>query len=130
VKKFLFAMFVLLAASQVAFGQSKRKAVPDITGPSEWGTIYQVGSRITITGHEKWDATGEIRPDGESVYLMWIEKGTNKPAPSVYTLIQDNVVIVGRWGWIDDVMIQKDGSITGATMADTLRTPKFKRTED
>lgn len=116
-------LFVVLVGEAAA----QDNKVPNIAGQSEWGTIYQVGSRITITGHEKWDATGEIRADGESVYLLWIERDTNKPAPSVYKLIKDNVFIVGLWGWSGEVVIQKDGSITGSTIADTLRSPMTKQ---
>lgn len=96
-----------------------KQAIPDLAGESRWGFITQKGRAISITGHDQWEASGEIRKDGK-LFVTWILTGTERAGPALYTINPDGS-ITGHWNYSDRVMIDKDGVIQGLTQPDTLR---------
>ena len=97
----------------------KEVRLPDISGDSRWGFITQKGRAITITGHDQWEASGEIRADGK-LLVTWIPTGTDRAGPGLYE-IKANGSIEGSWNYADRVSTDKDGNLQGLTQPDTLR---------
>lgn len=96
------------------------KTLPDyaaMVGVSNWGTATQEGRVIFLTGHPRWEATGEIRADG-SILLAWTLIETGQVCPGVYRL--EGKDLVGTWGYADAVTIEVDGTLSGETRPDRI----------
>lgn len=96
----------------------KDAPIPNLAGPSNWGQISQDGRKITVTGHERWTAEGEIRKDG-TVYLLWTQVSDGKRAPGLYQVKDEG--IFGLWNWGEYVEVLPSGEMKGLELSDTLR---------
>lgn len=97
--------------------------IPQIEGECQYGVISQVGRRIAING-DTWDASGEIRADGKSMFLLWTLKSSGAPAPSVYRFEGG---IIGLWGWGEDAILDDEGNLHGRNLrSDTLQRVEVK----
>ncbi len=108
----LFVAFFLAAPAR----EENAKA-PDLNYESNWGTMKQDGTRISIGGHNHWTAAGEVQKNGK-VYLLWATVEDNRLAPSLYEF--KDGALVGKWGWLGDVEFDEMGEITGSLHDDTI----------
>lgn len=97
---------------------AKVEAVPDLAYESQWGVITQTGKILSIDGHPQWCATGHIREDGK-VWILWTDLASGIPCPGVYEVKAGE--LHGVWGRAENVTVEKDGSLSGFTMGDTIR---------
>jgi hypothetical protein len=89
------------------------KELPDLAMLCNWGTLSQTGNVLSITGHPQWDAEG-------SIFRLWTLKSNNRAAPSVYAWDEEKHELNGKWGYAEDVTINKDGTITGGVQGDRI----------
>jgi hypothetical protein len=87
---------------------------------SNWGTVTQDGLKVSIDGDEAWSAKGTIRKDGK-LFLLWLELGTGRTAPSVYTL--KDGTITGLWGYALDCRVNDAGELVGDVSRDDIYDP-------
>ena len=119
---FLFAIPLAVDANpdKPAPKSEQKKAAPVIvTGLTNWGTVQRSGNVLKIEGHPVWDAIGEIRPDGKTVYLLWTLKATNEPCPSVYHVHADGS-LDGVWGYGGMCHVDDKGDLVGVTHSDRI----------
>ena len=103
---------------EVAPKQPREKVVPFIAGPTAYGFAQQNGRDVTITGHERWQATGRIRSDGK-LAVTW-EDINGTVAYGLYAIHADGS-IQGRYGYADSCQWDDDGGLAGVTFTETLR---------
>jgi hypothetical protein len=103
-------------------GPKEQPAIPDLAGETNWGLLRQNGSQLDISGCPSWSASGQINKDG-TVSLLWHQlddrQPTGRTAPSHYTIFPDR--LEGRWAYSEDVTVNKDGTLEGPTLSDTIR---------
>lgn len=96
------------------------RPVPQIAGPSVWGTVEQDGRKVKIDGHPQWYVEhGEIRKDGK-LLLTWVFRSDGRAAPGLYEIAPDSSV-KGFWQWGPDCYEDENGVWHGLTLPDTLR---------
>ena len=96
--------------------------IPDIAGPTNWGTIYQLGRVLRVEGSPSWIATsGEIIGENR-VHLKWTCISDGRPANGSYLVIGKD--LVGRWGWEDETSFDDQGELFGNWNSETLHPVK------
>lgn len=92
--------------------------IPQIAGECQYGTIEQFGRKVSISG-DTWDAIGEIRSNGRTMFLLWTLKSSGRPAPSVYKFPDGK--ITGLWGYGEDAIVDDEGELHGRNLqSDTI----------
>ena len=101
--------------------KKKDQPIPNISGPSVWGDIEQVGRKISIHKHTQWFVSdGEILPDGR-LFVWWIQRSDGRTGPGIYT-INPNGSISGRWAMRSEEVYQDEkGEWVGLSQSDVLR---------
>ncbi len=93
-----------------AKAEAQEKALPpQLAKDSNWGKLTQSGTAIQISGHEIWEAIGEIRKDGK-VQLVWTLIADGSVCLGVYDVVGEE--LIGLWQHGDRCYIAKDGTLT------------------
>jgi hypothetical protein len=120
IKLALWSIACVCALASLVFqcASDQKKKRPSIQGwITMYGTVEQKGDNVSIRGHERWEADGFFRRDGR-LYLAWMSSPDEYFYPALYEF-GVNGVLVGEWGYEDDVRFVPDifkGKITGRTM--------------
>lgn len=99
----------------------KAETQPDIiVGETNWGKLERNGKNFTITGHDTWEAVGEIRTrkDGSRfLFILWTLLSNGRAAPGIYEIGKDG--LTGTWGYAEDVTLE-DGKLSGSSSSDRI----------
>ena len=100
--------------------QPQPPAIIDLSGETNWGTLVQTGRQIRITGHDQWEAIGQIRADGR-VTIIWTMLSDGSVCPGVYDIRKEDGALIGTWGHASQgVTIGDDGSLIGQRLIDDV----------
>lgn len=125
----IFSLFALLllacALSATPNRPEPKKAEPPPalpwTGETNWGTLALDGRKVTITGHVRWSAVGEVRKDGK-LLLMWFNMPEgDECGPGLYELrALPERQLIGVWGYAGNLQVGADGELEGSKMSDRI----------
>ena len=111
---FLICIFAL---APLPLDRPKEKGIVALIGPTNWGQLIVKGKEVTLGGHDCWDATGSLLPNGK-IHLIWILRSDNKIGHGVYDF--KDGALEGLWGWESGVEVSEDGVITGSVNHDKI----------
>ncbi len=121
---FLFALAFFVACTLTAAPDrprevpQKKSAIPNLAGPSNWGDITQQDANVSVDGHPSWTAFGKII--GNKLIVEWTHTTDQRPAYGEYAIAADGSLI-GAWNWVDDLIVNDDGTTQPPMNAETLR---------